>query len=158
MPGDSRGFFPPVDYSPGWIVLAILVLVVLTAFYVLVPLLTRARSRESVPTDIDWMPAAGPTLQRKYVDLIEEVRESHHRGELGVRASHQRLSLLLRFFAYESSGVRAPQMTLADLRTRQLTPLGDAVERLYPGAFREIERGSVDEAAAMAKRVVDTWN
>ncbi len=158
MRADSRGFFPPVDYSPGWIALAILVLVLLVAFYVAVPLMTRPRSPEPAPTDLDWMPDAGPTLRDKYIDLVDDVSASHHRGELGVRESHQRLSQLLRFFAYEVSGVRAPQMTLADLRTNRLTPLGDAVERLYPGAFREIERGSVDEAAAMAKRVIDTWN
>lgn len=158
MPGGSNGFFPPVNYSPGWIALALGLLVLLAAFYILVPVLTRATSSERPPSDIDWMPDAGPGLQRKYLDLIDEVRESHHRGELGVRAAHQRLSLLLRFFAYESSGIRAPQMTLADLRRGQVTPLAAAVERLYPGAFREVERGSVDDAAAMAKRVIETWN
>ena len=79
------------------------------------------------------------------------------RGELGIREAHQRLSQLVRFHAYETSGVRAPQMTLADLRENDLTSLGDAVESLYPGAFDRIDRADVAEAAETARRVVRAW-
>jgi hypothetical protein len=49
-------------------------------------------------------------------------------------------------------------MTLKDLRRTPLTPLSDAVARLYPGAFSPDPRGSVDEAVAEAQRVVNSWN
>lgn len=157
MPGAENGFFPPVDYSGWWIVLALGIVAVIIAFYVVVPILTRARETQPEPVDTGWIPSP-VSIREKYVDLIDEVEASHRRGELTIRASHQRLSMLLRFFAYESSGINAPQMTLADLRQTRATPLSDAVARLYPGAFREVERGSVDEAAGMAKRVVQSWN
>lgn len=167
MPGVSAsvagvvgdGFFPPVQYSPFWMVLGIGIVLLVVAFYVVVPLLTRSHRVEREPVDTSWMPQEPTeTLRGKYIDLIGEVEAAHHRDEVSLRAAHQRLSLLLRFFAYESSGIRAPQMTLADLREAHATPLGDAVEQLYPGAFSEIERGSVIEAADMARRVVLSWN
>ena len=157
MPGGSGTFFPPVDYSFGWALLAAALVLLVIGFYVLVPLLLRTRRPASAPTSVDWIPEPA-TVRQKYDVLIDDVVIAHHRGELGLRAAHQRLSLLLRFFAYESSGIRAPQMTLDDLRRTRVTPLGDAVERLYPGAFREVEQGSVDDAAAMAKQVIATWN
>lgn len=157
MPGAENGFFPPVDYSGWWVALAVAIIAVIIAFFVLVPLLTRARERQPEPVDTSWIPAP-VSIREKYVELIGEVEQSHRRGELTIRGAHQRLSMLLRFFAYESSGIDAPQMTLADLRETRATPLSDAVARLYPGAFREVERGSVDEASDMARRVVQSWN
>lgn len=154
----ATGLFPPVQYSPMWGVLAVTLLVLIAAFYILVPVLMRSREAAREPADSSWIPEFPPVpLGEKYSGLIAEVESAHHRGELTVRDAHQRLSLLLRFFAWESSGLRAPQMTLADLREAHATPLSDAVEQLYPGAFAEIERGSVLEAAELARRVVHSW-
>ncbi|GAB3143522.1 hypothetical protein [Marisediminicola antarctica] len=157
MPG-GNGFFPPVAYSPLWAALAVVILLVLAAFYIVVPLLTRQARVEEPEVDVSWMPVDVPALRGKYEVLISEVEASHRLGELSVRAAHQRLSLLLRLFAYESSGIRAPHMTLAELREGRDTPLSDAVAKLYPGEFEAIERGSVLDAAEVARRMVYSWN
>lgn len=150
--------FPPVGYSFWWAALAAVVLLGVVAYYVLVPLLTRARERAE-PTGVGWLPGETPLeLRARYLGLVTEVEQSHARGELGARASHQRLSLLLRSYAYETTGLGAPRMTLADLRRARAVPLAGAVERLYPGAFREVERGGVAEAAALTRRVIDSWS
>ena len=157
MPG-GNGFFPPVQYSPLWGLLAAGILLLIVLFYVLVPWFTRdRRPRSSAGTA--WMPFAPEIdLRTKYNALIGEVEESHRRGELSARASHQKLSLLLRYFVYESSGLRAPQMTLTELRGTPAVPLAEAVEKLYPGAFSSRGHGSVHEAAETARRVVFSWS
>ncbi|MCY7325323.1 MAG: hypothetical protein LH605_04240 [Microbacteriaceae bacterium] len=157
MPG-GNGFFPPVAYSPLWAALAIVILFALAAFYVVVPLLTRQARVEEPEVDVSWMPVDVPALRGKYEVLISEVEAAHRSGELSLRAAHQRLSLLLRLFAYESSGIRAPHMTLADLREARNTPLSDAVAKLYPGEFEAVERGSVQDAAEVARRMVHSWS
>lgn len=157
MPG-GNGFFPPVAYSPLWAALAVVILLVLAAFHIVVPLLTRQARVEEPEVDVSWMPVDVPALRGKYEALISEVEAAHRSGELSVRAAHQRLSLLLRLFAYESSGIRAPHMTLAELRDGRDTPLSDAVAKLYPGEFEAVERGSVLDAAEVARRMVHTWS
>jgi hypothetical protein len=48
-------------------------------------------------------------------------------------------------------------MTLKDLRTTPLTPLTDAVAKLYPGAFSPDATSTVDDAASEAQRLVNSW-
>lgn len=155
MPGE--GFFPPVTYSAWWTVLAVVILVVIAVFVAAVLFFTRVRADPASESDLSWLPPSPGELTVKYLGLIGEVETATVRGELGVREAHQRLSQLLRFHAFEASGVRAPQMTLTDLRAAELSSLTDAVERLYPGAFAEIERGGVAQSADMARRVVQSW-
>ncbi len=155
MPGD--GFFPPVTHSAWWTALAVAIVVGIALYTAAVLFFTRRRERPAVESEELWMPPTSDELRRKYLDLISEVEYASARGELGIRHSHQRLSQLLRFHAFEASGVRAPQMTLTDLRAEHLTALSEAVEKLYPGAFAEIERGGVAQAADLARRVVQTW-
>lgn len=157
----GNGLFPPVQYSPVWAVLALVVVLALVAFYLLVPYLTRSREAPAGEIDTSWLPVDVPALRGKYEQLITDVETAHNRGELSLRAAHQRLSLVLRLFAYETSGIRAPQMTLGELRElrdARAVPLTDAVARLYPGAFEAIERGTMVEAADVARRVVHSWS
>ena len=159
----GNGLFPPVQYSPLWGVLAVVVVLALAAFYVLVPYLTRSREARAPAPEIDasWLPIDVSALRGKYEQLITDVETAYNRGELSLRAAHQRLSLVLRLFAYETSGIRAPQMTLGELRElrdARAIPLSDAVAKLYPGAFEAIERGTMVEAADVARRVVHLWS
>ncbi|WP_165069055.1 hypothetical protein [Marisediminicola senii] len=155
----SGTLFPPVTYSPWWTVLAIGILLLIATFVVVVLVMTRTPPPEPHTGDASWIPDIRPEeVREKYLALIADVDDAHRRGELDAREAHQRLSMLLRFFAYESRGIRAPQMTLADLREARVTPLSEAVARLYPDSFAEVLTGSVTEATAMAKRVVHTWN
>lgn len=159
MLGDD-GFYPPVTYSPMWVLLAVGIIALVVLVFVLVPLLTRRRRRPAPPElDTSWMDTLAPgTVNDKYLALIDDVERASARGELEPRLAHQRLSMLVRFYAYESTGVRAPQMTLADLRENQLGPLTEAVDALYPGAFSGRDRSSVPEAARLAREVVRSWS
>ncbi|MBC7723637.1 MAG: hypothetical protein H7146_02670 [Burkholderiaceae bacterium] len=159
MPG-GNGFFPPVTYPFGWTALAVLLVVAVAAFYVAIWCFTRARDTPpQTATDLGWLTGERQeALRTKYTTQIEAIESAHRDGSLTARAAHQQLSLLLRFFAFESTGVRAPSMTLSDLRERRQLPLASAVEKLYPGAFDAVEHGSVPEAADTARRVVSSWD
>ena len=158
MPG-GEGFFPPVQYAPVWGLLAAVIILAVVLFYAAVLWFTRARERaEAAPADIGWLPVDTEELRVKYADQIDRIAVDHRRGALTGRAAHQQLSLLLRFFAFEADGVRAPNMTLSDLRASAQLPLADAVARFYPGAFAADEPRSVEEAVDTARQVVRSWN
>lgn len=157
MPGGDGEFLPPVQYQPWWGLIGFGMLLLVAAWYVYLLYSTRA---SRVPTPIVAQPATGAALaalRSRYLDLIDQTRLAHSKGELQPREAHHQLSLLLRSYVAEREGIQTVQMTLKDLREARLTPLGDAVEKLYPGEFRPDYSGSVAGAVDEAKRLVSSW-
>lgn len=155
----DRGFFGPAQYH--WWVVYLLVgfflVAVVVAWYVFVVRFSRTRfppdQRPRQPAKSDLR-----ALKSKYGRLIDEVDAQRLDGRLDARATHSRLSLLLRFFAFETSGVDAHVMTLADLQRSRLPQVAGAVAEYYPPAFRLDEPGDPAAAVARAREVVHEWN
>ncbi|GAA4666012.1 hypothetical protein [Frondihabitans cladoniiphilus] len=156
---NDRGFFGPSQYT--WWVVYLVVGVVLVAaviaWYVFAVRFSRTRlppaDRRPNPKKSDPQ-----QLQAKYSGLIDEVEAEWRAGRLDDRATHSRLSLLLRFFAFESSGVDAHVMTLADLQRSPLPQVAGAVGEYYPPAFRADQPGDPAHALETARLVVRSWN
>ena len=160
MPGGE--FFPPVQYQPWWGLLGFLILVAVVAWWVYIALSTR---KSRVPAeDLPGAPrgATVGVIRQRYLGLIDETRAAYAKGDLPDREAYHQLSMLLRSYVEEREGTRTVTMTLKDLRTTQLTPLSDAVARLYPGAFSpDAEQlrnaGTVAQAIDEARGLVTSW-
>lgn len=152
-------FIPPAQYSGIWNVIAIAIVVGALLLIVAIVRLTRAVRVPSEPSDVEWMPALDRAEVRdRYLALIAAAESHHREGRMPARDLHQRMSFLVREFAYEIDGVLAPTMTLTDLRASRHDSLGDLVARLYPGEFAAIDRGSAAESVGLARRMVSSWN
>jgi hypothetical protein len=155
MPGGS-GFFPPVQYSPVWLVIGVVILAVIAGWYLFVMLLTRRRPE---PVNlVGSIPELTTTVREAYLTRIDEVGWRYRNGSVGFSDAHHELSALVRSFAAEARGIRAQYMTLDDLRATPHADLAETVEALYPGAFSGESRGSIDDATARARLLVDEWN
>ncbi len=161
-------FYGPLQYS-GWFPWAGLALLVLVgAWYTGVLLATRRRG--AAPDAHGTVPSAPDLrrLQRDYLDRIDAVALEARAGTRSARSSHQELSLLIRSFVRDASGVDAPRMTLADLRAvtgagQPFSAAAAAVGRSYPAAFAAGESAgeaayAVPDAAEAARDVVRSWN
>ena len=155
MSGGS--FYPPVQFSPLWVILGVVLLVLVAGWIVFVLVFTRRRPQAVTGDPLPGIPYSVGTLRDTYLALIDDVGRAHAAGVLDYRQAHQRLSLIVREFAAQARGIRAQYMTLADLRALQLTPLSATVGELYPGAFSGIETGTVEDAADRARRLVGEW-
>jgi hypothetical protein len=157
MPGGD-GFFPPVQYAPWWMLIGVGILILVALWYVFVLFSTR---RRPVPPPQERYAPVGPPpqlLRHRYLGMIQDTQAAHESGRLSFREAHHQLSLLLRSYVAEREGIQTIHMTLEDLRDAQLTPLSAAVERLYPGAFSDTtQHGTVADAAADARRLVESW-
>jgi len=155
MPGGET-FAAPVQYSPLWLLLGVLIVVLVVGWYVFVLVLTRRRTAPQQYagsfTDLTT------TVRDSYVARIDRVRARYAAGEVGFADAHHELSALVRSFAAQAQGVRAQYMTLDDLRHTPHAALAETVERLYPGAFSGRTDGSIDEATARASELVRRWN
>lgn len=149
-------FFPPVQYSPGWILLSLLILVLIAAWIVFVLVLTR---RRPVPVQVSQpFPGLTASVRETYLASIDDVGRRYAHGQVAFSEAHHELSALVRSFAADARGVRAQYMTLDDLKSTPHHDLAETVEQLYPGAFSGETGGSIDQAAARASELVRRWN
>lgn len=154
----DRGFFGPAQYERFvlYLVAGVLLLALVAAWYVFVVRFSRSRLPRPVVARIPRVDLGA--LRAKYAAMIDEVDAAYGSGRLGERAVHSRLSLLLRFFAFEASGVDAQVMTLSDLRATSLPQVTTAVEEYYPPAFRLEHPGDPQAAVRRAREVVLSWS
>lgn len=150
------GFYAPDPYSTRWLWLGLAVLAVVGFWYLYVWWSTRERSVR-VPPRI-----TGDRLTRlrgDYTREIDVVLARAAAGEITMRRGHQQLSLLVRHFVQEVSGIKAPTMTLTDLSAsgKRLGPVSEVVATLYPGEFGPRETETLSGAAGVAKEVVARW-
>jgi hypothetical protein len=154
---DNPGFYWPLQYSPLWTWAGTALLVLVLAWYGFVFLSTRkgrvpvAAPRFTPPSDIH-------SLKEAYLQRIDAVTADAYAGRVTARASHQALSLLVRKFMRDVTGVDASRMTLAELDRHPLPAAADAVSRLYPGEFGPEPLPPVDVSAETVRRAVRSWN
>ncbi len=157
MPGDD--FYPPMAYSTLWLVLGLVILAALLGWGVVIWWQTRpARPPQAAPE-----PPPGwrlGNLKAGYVRRIDEIVRLAGAGELSTRRAHQELSVTVRQFVQEASGLTAPTMTLTELGRSgvpSLVPVTDVVLRLYPVEFGPDSTAGVGTAADVAREVVTRW-
>jgi hypothetical protein len=158
MLGDEVGYNPLAQYWWGWMAIALALVVLVVAWYIFVWWASR-RATELVPV-ADVEPSSAPSreeLRARYLSLVDEVVASYDAGRLSTRAAHQKLGTLVRFYAQESSGVRADVMTLDDLTRARLGAIAHAVAVYYPAEFASVENGDVHRSADVARSAVESW-
>jgi hypothetical protein len=98
-------------------------------------------------------------LRDEHLRQIDAVAEQAAAGQVSARDAHQGLSLIVRHFVQELSGIRAPTMTLSELSASgpRLTPVSEVVGVLYPGEFAPEDSTTVAGAAEVAREVVRRW-
>lgn len=150
------GFYAPDPYADRWLWVGVGVLAVIVAWYGWVWWSTRVR-KVVVPPRIT--PDRLTRLRADYARQIDVVVARAQAGEISQRRAHQQLSVLVRHFVQEVSGIRAPTMTLTDLNASggRLTPVSEVVGVLYPGEFAPVEARTLGGAATVAKAVVARW-
>lgn len=155
MQGDP-GFHGPLPYSPMWLWAGLGLLLLVAAWYIFVFTSTRQprqdTARVTAPlTDL-------PALKAAYLQRISDVEHNAAAGSLAARAAHQEISLLLRRFVRDATGVDAPRMTHADLAEHPLPAAAAAISALYPGEFGPEPLPAVAASAATAREAVRSWS
>ena len=151
------GFYAPDPYAATWLWVGIGALVLVAAWYVWVLWSTREK-KVVVPPRITSDRLS--RLRADYTRQIDLVLDRAAAGEISQRRAHQQLSVLVRHFVQEVSGIHAPTMTLTELNATgsRLTPVSEVVGSLYPGEFGPRETATLVGAGTVAKQVVARWS
>jgi hypothetical protein len=151
------GLIGPLQYSKGWMWAGLALLTLVLGWYCFVFLSTRQR-RSPPPPALFTPPSDLQELKEAYLQRIEAVTADAAAGFLTARESHQELSLLVRRFARDATGVDAPRMTLAELHVHPLPGIAEAVRRIYPGEFGLEPLPPLRQSAETARQAVWQWN
>ncbi|MET4588547.1 hypothetical protein [Arthrobacter sp. 754] len=154
---DDQGFYGPLQYSQGWIWAGLALLAVVLGWYAFV-LFSTGRRRAPAPRPRFTPPSDLAALKQAYLQRIDAVSAGAAAGQLTTRESHRELSLLVRKFARDVTGVDAPRMTLAELHGHPLPATAEAVGRIYPGEFGLEPLPAVADSAETARRAVREWS
>jgi hypothetical protein len=158
MLDDDLQYNALAQYWWGWMAIALAIGVLVTAWYVFVWWFSRRATEAVLVIEDDGAPAPSrEEVRARYLGLVDEVVASYDAGRLSRRAAHQKLGTLVRFFAQESSGVRADVMTLDDLTRARLGAIAHAVAVYYPAEFASVESGDVHRSADVARNAVTSW-
>ncbi|WP_457950366.1 hypothetical protein ACTAQI_07180 [Pseudarthrobacter sp. alpha12b] len=152
-------FYGPLQYSPAWMWCGAALLALVAGWYVFVFATTRVAARakpgsagpRSALTEL-------PALKAAYLQRIHDVDREAAAGNLEARAAHQEISLLLRGFVRDATGVDATRMTHLDLARHPLPAAAGVIEALYPAEFGPGPLPSVAASAAKASEAVRGWN
>lgn len=158
MPTDGT-FYAPIGYSVWWPLAGAAILVLCLGWFGWIWISTRAEPSAGVPGFI--APRNPETVRGKYVTLINSIEERHGTASITGRAAHLELSLAVRTFVHEMTGLKTQRMTLAQLREHQLPLVADAVALFYPGEFAahggQGGHPGVAGSAEAARNVVLSW-
>lgn len=153
------GFYAPDPYAARWLWIGIGIVGLVLAWYAVVWWVTRARRQR--PRDCG-RGLGVEQLRQEYLRQIETVVRRARSGAVTQRQAHQQLSVLVRHFVQEMSGIAAPTMTLTDLRQtgdrERLGTVAETVAALYPAEFGTHRAKTLDETAALARQVVSGWS
>lgn len=152
--------YPPSQYGVLWLLLAIGLVVLIVAWYVLLPRLVRRFTKPPVTVTPPPQPRVLTPLQTaKQIafDRIGGVESAVTAGTMDVRDAHIELSAILRDFATTTTGIDARPMTLTELRASKLEALAAVVATYYPIAFGVPEHSKLSGAADRAREVLATW-
>ncbi|MEW1953318.1 hypothetical protein [Terrabacter sp. NPDC080008] len=151
------GFYAPDPYAARWLWVGVGILALIALWYAFVWWSTRERT---VPAPRPVATDRVAALRAEYTRRIDAVLARAAAGEISQRRAHQQLSVLVRHFVQEVSGIEAPMMTLTELTERgsRLTPVSEVVGALYPGEFGPRETATLAGAGTVAKQVVARWS
>ena len=149
LPAEFHG---PVGFWGLWPWLAVAAVVLVIAYYLAAWLATRPAAG-SGDSEQRTVPLG---VQERYLARLEAQRVAVESGEIAARTGHQRISVVIRHFVEETTGLPATRLSLADVR-QSAPALAQVLAVLYPPEFapdEAVARTEFASALAEARRLI----
>ncbi len=146
----------PTPYSSRWLWLAVLLLLVLIAWYAAVFVFTLPGRR------IRALPVIGAArdelVKRRSVRRVRAIAERHRAGALAAAPAAAALSRELRAFLREATGVRAEYMQLGAIAAGELASAAPVLTKLVDAQFNADSTVDVGVVSDSAEELIQTWS
>jgi len=96
-------------------------------------------------------------LKRKYMKELAKLEDDVRGGRLTIREAYQRLSLIIRLFVFEVTGIRVQEYTLSEIEKLNYKPLTALVSEYYVPEFAREADSDIMSAIYKTRGVIDKW-
>lgn len=98
-------------------------------------------------------------IKHRYITRLEEIETRLNKQELDVRIAYQIMSLCLREFVSEITGVSITHFTLSELKQKEMpVELIRLIEEYYQPEFSKESEADFKQSLEKTKQVVEQWN
>lgn len=143
----------PFHYSTVYLILSMLGLVVCLGFLIWV--FWRGAQKRVIP-EVKKPPVLDVTMiKKKYLIRLDEL--SHRVDKNNPRAIYQELSLLMRSFVTDVTGIKVTKLTLREIDRKSFPILYDMIEEFYSPEFSREGFGDPILAIDKVRRGIEEW-
>ena len=97
-------------------------------------------------------------IKQKYIMQLENIKQELYREEITTRKAYEKMSLCIRHFVYEVTGIRVQIETLSEIKLLSMPGLEALMTEYYQGEFPSDSKGDGMEAIEKTKRAIELWN
>jgi hypothetical protein len=151
---------PPVQYSPIWLIIGIVLVLAVIAVNVFIFWSTRKKKIKTIES-LPMLPKTHisiEALRNKYLQMITTFEFKYHNHEIDLRQLHLLLSTTIRLFVFEAKGVAVHKFTLTEIQHTEFKALYDVILQYYPNEFDALLKGDANSAIELARRMVLQWS
>lgn len=98
------------------------------------------------------------TIKIKYLTELENIKQALWSGQITTRDAYQKMSLCIRHFVYEVTGIQVQNCTLQDIRQLHMPDLEALITEYYAPEFAITSIGDSTASLERTKRVIELWN
>lgn len=144
-----------------WIVLAAIVVVLIVGVLGIIFL-----KKSKKPVVVKEVPKQEPrpvpvpqeTIKQKYARAIDELEKQYRDGKISNRKAYQRLSVILRKFVHELTGVKVHNYTLMEINQANMPNLSEIIDDCYAPEFSVDKDGDFYNTMNKARMVIEQWH
>ena len=145
----------PFSYS--WIPIIILLVVLLLPFlYLLLKKLGVFNLKKN--NILNFTAKDINSVKYKYLSKLNDLELNLNDKKITSRKAYQELSVLIRLFVYELTGLEVQSCTLKDIKKLNIPVLYELIKEYYDPEFSKISKGNIKASIEKTKEVISRWN
>ena len=97
-------------------------------------------------------------LKQEYLARLHHIEMEFDSDKTRIRPSYEKMSVLIRDFAYKATGIEVTKYSLSEIKKTELVDLADLIEEYYEPEFDKISAGDVKNSIEKTRGVISRWN
>lgn len=103
-------------------------------------------------------PARPGEIKQKYLNKLAIIHSNVLEKTISVRESYEQMSMCIRQFVYEMTGIKVTNYTLEDVKQANMTQLAAIMEEYYAQQFVYETLGDSLASIEKTKRIIEKWS
>ena len=95
--------------------------------------------------------------KKKYIGELIFIESDLMQNKINIRQAYQRISLTIRMFVYEVTGIKVQKYTLSEIRRVNIPQLTQLVREYYEPEFARETRADIRASLLKTRKLIEGW-